>query len=63
MYTNLPKISDDKHPKGSFTAMHGMRAITVTWVILVHTYFFYAFVAGKEYSINIDENFRYQLCF
>lgn len=48
MYTNLPKISDDRHPKGSFTAMHGIRAITVTWMVLLHVYGFYIQISGKE---------------
>lgn len=44
------------HSKGSFTFIHGMRAITVSWVILGHTFLTIQIVIGvlnNEYKIII----------
>lgn len=36
---SIPKILNTNVTKTTFTAIHGMRAITISWVILGHTYF------------------------
>ncbi|CAD5126901.1 DgyrCDS14920 [Dimorphilus gyrociliatus] len=41
LYTNIPKLLKGRHSPGSFTAIHGVRAITVSWIVLTHVYLIY----------------------
>ncbi|XP_059140219.1 nose resistant to fluoxetine protein 6-like isoform X2 [Physella acuta] len=38
VYTNGKKVLDTRQPAGSLTAIHGIRFLSMTWVILGHTY-------------------------
>lgn len=49
-FSNIEKILNLNHSKGSFTAIHGIRAITISWVVLGHTYVAYMSAAGKFFS-------------
>lgn len=39
-YTNARKIVDVSHPDGTLTCVHGLRFLSMSWVILGHTYYF-----------------------
>ncbi|KAL4220888.1 hypothetical protein ACF0H5_019154 [Mactra antiquata] len=38
LYTNMPKILSAKSSPGSVTCIHGIRFLSLTWVVLGHTY-------------------------
>ena len=38
LYTNVPKILHAKAGPGAVTCVHGIRFISLTWVVLGHTY-------------------------
>lgn len=38
IYTNGKKILTTDQPKGSLTCIHGIRFLSMTWVILGHSY-------------------------
>jgi hypothetical protein len=51
VYTNAPKILNTSQPKGTLTCVNGIRFLSMTWVILGHTYGF-----GAQ-SIGMNINF------
>jgi len=40
VYTNVPKILSTRQGTGTLTAVNGIRFISMTWVILGHTFAF-----------------------
>lgn len=38
LYTNIPKLLNAKSTAGSITCIHGIRFLSLTWVVLGHTY-------------------------
>ena len=40
VYTNGKRILSTTHAPGSFGAIHGIRFLSMAWIILGHTYFF-----------------------
>ncbi|XP_053379879.1 O-acyltransferase like protein-like isoform X2 [Mercenaria mercenaria] len=38
LYTNVPKLLSAKSSSGSITCIHGIRFLSLTWVVLGHTY-------------------------
>jgi hypothetical protein len=47
VYTNGEKILSTRQGAGTLTAVNGIRFISMTWVILGHTFAFGYFYAGK----------------
>eukprot|EP00058_Branchiostoma_floridae_P002589 XP_002588077.1 hypothetical protein BRAFLDRAFT_83078 [Branchiostoma floridae] len=43
LYTNIGKLLSTKQAPGSIRCLHGIRFISMTWVILGHTYYFGTF--------------------
>lgn len=43
-----------KHSRGSFTAIHGLRAASISWVVLGHTYVIVAAYASTIYSLLLE---------
>ena len=58
LYTNASKILNTKQPSGTLTAVNGIRFISMTWVILGHTFVFGLPAASKlsSYSLCIVWN-------
>lgn len=53
LYNNFPKIMVTKQPASAITCLHGMRVLSISWVILGHTYSFLRAETGfvvSEYS-------------
>ena len=48
IYTNGKKILNVSQPSGTLTAINGIRFISMTWVILGHTYVFGMTAAGTR---------------
>lgn len=46
VYTNGSKLLNTNTPAGTLTSVNGVRFISMTWVILGHTYYFGLNVAG-----------------
>lgn len=46
VFHNIPKIVNMNHSKGSFTSIHGMKAVTVSWVVLGHTFLTFLIATG-----------------
>lgn len=44
--TNIRQLFSGKHAKGSFTALHGIRAISSTWIVLYHIFYLYGVIGG-----------------
>lgn len=40
-------LFNDTHAPGSFTALQGIRGITVTWIVVLHTYVLFQNIAGS----------------
>ena len=38
LYHNVPRLLDSHQPKGSLSNIHGIRFISMAWIILGHTY-------------------------
>ena len=51
VYTNAAKILNTNQPPGTLTAVNGIRFISMTWVILGHTYAF-GLGAGGGYILS-----------
>ncbi|XP_066275301.1 nose resistant to fluoxetine protein 6-like [Branchiostoma lanceolatum] len=63
LYTNVGKLLSTRQAPGSIKCLHGIRFISMTWVILGHTYLY----AGKRsaidntlQSIEISQTFTFQ---
>ena len=46
VYTNAAKILSTNQPSGTLTAVNGIRFVSMTWVILGHSYGFSISIAG-----------------
>ncbi|CAB3237057.1 unnamed protein product [Arctia plantaginis] len=54
-------LSTDRPTDGALTCLHGMRFMSVIWVIMVHTYLTMFYVAGnKTMRVITERNFWYQ---
>ena len=47
VYTNASKLLSTNQPPGTLSAVNGIRFVSMTWVILGHTYFFGASLGGE----------------
>ncbi|XP_041368252.1 nose resistant to fluoxetine protein 6-like [Gigantopelta aegis] len=47
VYTNGAKLLNTEQPTGSLTAVHGIRFMSMTWVVLGHSYFVVLSVSGN----------------
>ena len=52
IYTNARKLLNVSQPSGTLTAVNGIRFISMTWVILGHTYYFGLGAACKNVSVG-----------
>lgn len=54
VYSNAPKILNTNQPKGTLTSVNGIRFLSMTWVILGHTFGFGATGVGmyKLYTVG-----------
>lgn len=43
----MRQLFSGKHVKGSFTALHGIRAISSTWIVLYHIFYLFGVVGGS----------------
>ncbi|XP_076440369.1 nose resistant to fluoxetine protein 6-like [Babylonia areolata] len=55
VYTNGKKILHASHSPGSITCIHGIRFISMTWVILGHTFVF-SLTTAENYLTYMTEN-------
>ncbi|KAI8518592.1 hypothetical protein Bbelb_046090 [Branchiostoma belcheri] len=55
LYTNIGKLLSTKQAPGSITCLHGIRFISLTWVILAHTY---GFARNRSHFDNPIEPFE-----
>ena len=53
LYTNGRKIISTEQPPGAITCLHGIRFLSMTWVILGHSGAFSVLLVGKIVYINI----------
>ena len=56
VYTNGAKILNTNQPKGTLTAVNGIRFISMSWVILGHVFAFQLPASCK----NIDHKFTFR---
>ena len=47
IYTNASKILNTTQPSGTLTAVNGIRFVSMTWVVLGHSYAFGLAVGGR----------------
>ncbi|XP_062602916.1 nose resistant to fluoxetine protein 6-like [Saccostrea cucullata] len=52
IYTNAKKILNTSQPKGSLTAVNGIRFLSMSWVILGHTW---AFTATSQFGCKSNK--------
>ncbi|XP_060562019.1 O-acyltransferase like protein-like [Ruditapes philippinarum] len=62
VYTNAPKILNTSQPKGTLTCVNGIRFLSMTWVILGHTYGFGAqsIANSARYFPELLKRFTFQ---
>ncbi|XP_076316098.1 nose resistant to fluoxetine protein 6-like isoform X3 [Tachypleus tridentatus] len=61
LYTNGQKILDTTSTKGQLECVHGIRFITMSWIILGHTYYFAITVVDNVIDMLEDaDNFAFQ---
>ena len=58
IYTNAKKILNTNQPAGTLTAVNGIRFVSMTWVILGHTYAFGLNRGGKCCSYAHESNWH-----
>ncbi|CAD5122887.1 DgyrCDS11287 [Dimorphilus gyrociliatus] len=60
-YTNLSKLLDARHSQNSFTAIHGIRAISISWVVLGHSYLLWIDRAGNRMEfLKLPQSLAFQ---
>ncbi|KAL4219415.1 hypothetical protein ACF0H5_021995 [Mactra antiquata] len=62
VYTNAPKILNTNQPAGTLTAVNGIRFLSMTWVMLGHTYGFGTSTASNiaTYGPDVMKRFTFQ---
>ena len=56
LYTNGYKLLSTKQPPGSLTSINGIRFLSMSWVILGHTFYFSVASVGMYVGVNGCKN-------